>query len=157
MVTAPPAAQGWELIYWFTDRVFFDGKWLVLVAMALAPMRENLPLRVMGPGAGFLLMVGSFLQLSDPLFLVLTGLVAGSILKSLRLGDGPLMIVAAGGLMMGVPVNGFTGLMAAKAGFPPALMKNLFGSVAGVGSLAIALSFAGTFLLGRRWWRRRRA
>lgn len=156
MIVQPPAAQGWQLIYWFTDRVFFDGKWLVLLALALAPARESLPLRLMGPAGGFLLMVGSFLQLSDPVFLLLAGFVAGAIIKSLQLTDGPLLLMAAGGLMMGIPINGFTGLMAAKAGFPAPLMKSLFGSVAGVGCVSIATSFAALFLLGRRLWRRRR-
>lgn len=158
MVTQPPSAKGWELMYWFTDRVFFDGKWLVLLAIAAAPSRENLPLKYMAPGLGLLLMVGSFLQLQDPIFLLFVGLCAGAILKTIRLTEPALMLLAIGGMLMGMPVNGFTGLMAAKANFPAPLMKALFGSTAGIGCLAIACSFTGLFLLGQllyQNWRRR--
>jgi lipid-A-disaccharide synthase-like uncharacterized protein len=147
MIVQPPAAKGWQLIYWFSDHVFFDGKWLVLLAMALAPFRENLPLKFMAPATGLLLMIGSFLQLQDPVFLVFIGILGGTILKSFRLTEPALMLLAVGGMMMGMPINGFTGLMAAKANFAPPLMKQLFGATAGIGSLTIACSFAGLFLL----------
>lgn len=156
IVTQPPAAKGWELIYWFTDRVFFDGKWMVLLAMGLAPYRENLPIKYLAPAAGLLLMVGSFLRLQDPLFLMLVGILVGAILKSIRWTEPALMLMAVGGMMMGMPINGFTGLMAAKANFPAALMKELFGATAGIGCVTIACSFAALFLLGRGLWMRRR-
>jgi len=139
-------------MYWFTDHVFFDGKWLVLLALAVAPVRENLPLKFMAPATGLLLMVGSLLQLQDAIFLVLVGLLAGAILKSIRLTEPALMLMSVGGMLMGMPINGFTGLMAARANFQPQLMKSLFGATAGIGSLAIACSFAGLFLLGRGLW-----
>ncbi len=153
IVAQPPAAKGWELMYWFTDRVFFDGKWLVLLAIAVAPTRENLPLKLMGPVVGLMLMLGSFAQLSNPVFLVLVGLSAGAILKGIRLTEPALMLLAVGGMLMGMPVNGFTGLMVAKANFPPALMQALFGATAGIGSLAIACSYVGLFFLGQRLYR----
>lgn len=157
MVTAPPAAKGWELMYWFSDHVFFDGKWIVLFAIALAPWRENLPLKFLAPATGLLLMVGSFLQLQDPLFLFLTGMLAGTILKSIRFTEPSLMLLAVGGMLMGMPINGFTGLMAVKANFQPELMKALFGSTAGIGSLTIACSFTGLFFLAERVWRNLRS
>ncbi|MBZ2183351.1 MAG: hypothetical protein K7J46_01485 [Bryobacter sp.] len=154
LVPAPPAAQGWQLVYWLTDRVFFDGKWLVLCALALAPWREGLPLRVIGPGAGLVLMLGSFLQLADPLFLIVVGLLAGLVVKGIRHTEPALMLMAMGGLLMGVPVNGFTALMAAKAKFPAPLMAALFGSTAGVGCVSIAVSFSAFFHLAALLWRR---
>lgn len=157
MLPAPPAAQGWQLLYWFTDRVLFDGKWLVLTALALAPWREGLPLRILGPGAGLVLMLGSFLQLSDPLFLILVGLLAGVIVKGIRLTEPVLMLMAIGGLLMGIPINGFTALMAAKAKFPAPLISALFGSTAGVGCVAIAVSFAAFFHLAGLLWARLKA
>ena len=155
VVTQPPAAKGWELIYWFTDRVFFDGKWIVLLAMGLAPFRENLPIKYLAPAAGLLLMAGSFLQLQDPVFLVLIGMLVGAIVKSIRWTEPALMLMSVGGMMMGMPINGFTGLMSAKANFPPALMQQLFGSTAGIGGVTIACSFAALFLLARGAWMRR--
>ena len=156
VITQPPAAKGWELIYWFTDRVFFDGKWIVLLAMGLAPFKENLPIKYMAPAAGLLLMVGSFLQLQDPVCLVFVGMVVGAIVKSIRWTEPALMLMSVGGMMMGMPINGFTGLMSAKANFPPVLMKQLFGSTAGIGCVTIACSFAALFLLGRGVWLRRK-
>ena len=154
MVTQPPAAKGWELIYWFTDRVFFDGKWMVLLAMGLAPYRDNLPIKYLAPAAGLLLMVGSFLRLQDPLFLLLVGMLVGAILKSVRWTEPALMLMAVSGMMMGMPINGLTGLMVAKANFPPVLMKELFGATAGIGCVTIACSLAALFFLGRRVLRR---
>ncbi len=157
ITTQPPAAKGWELIYWFTDRVFFDGKWIVLLAMGLAPFRENLPIKYLAPATGLLLMVGSFLQLQDPIFLVLVGILAGAIIKSIRWTEPALMLMSVGGMMMGMPINGFTGLMAARANFPPTLMKQLFGSTAGIGCVTIACSFAALFMLARGLWMRRKS
>lgn len=136
-------------MYWFTDRVFFDGKWIVLLAMAVAPFRDNLPVKYLAPATGLLLMVASFLQLQDVVFLTLLGLLVGAIVKSVRWTEPALMLMAIGGMTMGMPINGFTGLMAARANFPPALMKQLFGSTAGVGCVAIACSIAALFLLVR--------
>ena len=156
VIAQPPLARGWELGYWFTDHVFFDGKWLMLSAMALAPVRPNLPVKWLMPAAGLLLMVGSFLQLQDPLFLVLVGLLLGVALKSVPESEAMLMVMVIGGMCLGVPLNGFSGLMAAKANFPPGLMKPLFGATAGVGSASIAAALAGLFLLGRRLWKNRK-
>jgi len=155
VIPQPPIAAGWELIYWFADRVLFDGKWLVLFVMAMAPHRENLPLKILAPAAGLLLMAGSILQLQDPLYLILLGLLLGAMVKSLTLTEPALMLMAMGGMFMGLPINGFTGLMVAKANFPPALMKPLFGATAGVGCASVAISMAGLFLLGRRVWSQR--
>ncbi|MBM3763063.1 MAG: hypothetical protein FJW36_22810 [Acidobacteria bacterium] len=157
IVTQPPAAKGWELMYWFTDHVFFEGKWIVLLAIALAPVRENLPLKFLGPATGLMLMVGSFLQLQDPIFLLLAGLLSGAILKSIRLTEPILMLLSAGGMLMGIPINGFTGVMAAKANFAPQLMQALFGATAGIGCLTVACSFTGLFLLGRYLWANRKS
>ncbi len=101
-------------------------------------------------------MVGSFLQLQDPVFLLLVGMLAGAILKSIRWTEPALMLMATGGMMMGMPLNGFTGLMAAKANFPPVLMKQLFGSTAGIGCVTMACSMAALFLLGQGLLMRRK-
>lgn len=146
----PPQAKGWELMYWFTDHVFLRGKWTVLTAIAVAPTRENLPVKLLAPVGGALLMVGSFLQLQDPIFLVLVGLVAGAILKTIEWNEPKLMLAAAGGMVMGMPVNGFTGLLAAKSGYKPELMDAMFGATAGIGSLAVAVSFMALFFLAQR-------
>ncbi len=146
----PPEAKGWELMYWFTDHVFLRGKWTVLTAIAVAPTRENLPVKLLAPVGGALLMVGSFLQLQDPVFLAVVGLMAGAILKTIDWNEPKLMLAAAGGMMMGMPVNGFTGLLAVKSGYNARLMTEVFGATAGLGSLAIAVSFMGLFFIAQR-------
>lgn len=141
-------------MYWFTDHVFFDGKWFVLLALAVAPQRDNVPLKLIAPAVGLLLMVGSLLQLQDPIFLVFVGLCAGVILKSIPLSEPGVMVLAVGGMLMGMPINGFTGLLAARANFQPQLMQSLFGATAGIGCLTIACSFTGLFLLAQQFYRR---
>lgn len=143
------------LLYWFADHVFFDGKWLVLLMLALAPARLGLPLKWLAPAAGALLMVGSFLQLGHPAFLAVIGLLLGAALKRVEDSESFDILLAMGGMTLGVPLNGFTGLMVAKAGFPPALMEPLFSSTAGVGSTAIACAMTGLYLLAWRFAQRR--
>ncbi len=152
-VPGPPGARGLALLYWFADHVFFDGKWLVLLMLALAPSRLGLPLRWLAPALGLLLMVGSFLQLDHPLYLALVGLAIGAAMKNVTDSESFNILLVIGGMGLGIPLNGFSGLMAAKAGFPPALMGPLFGSTAGVGCAAIACAMAGLYLLAWRWLR----
>ena len=140
------------LLYWFADHVFFDGKWLVLLLLALAPTRLGLPMKWLAPAGGLLLMAGSFLQLAHPLYLASVGLALGAAIKNVTDSDSFDILLVIGGMALGIPLNGFSGLMAARAGFPPGLMGPLFGSTAGVGCAAIACAMAGLFLLAWRHW-----
>ena len=151
----PPEARGLALLYWFFDHVFFDGKWLVVFILALAPLRLGIPVQWIIPATGALLMVGSFLQLGHPLFLAGIGLLLGTAIKNVDDSERFDILLVIGGLALGVPLNGFSGLMVAKAGFAPALMGPLFGSTAGVGSTAIACAMTGVFLLAWRYWKLR--
>lgn len=147
----PPEAQAGYRLYWFFDHVFLAGKMLVLAAMAFAPARPQWNVRFLVMGGAVLLMAGSFLQLDHPLFLVACGFCFGAALKLAEGSDKLYIVMAIGGLGLGVPLNGFTGLLAAKAGFQPELMRQLFSSTLGIGSVSIATAFAGIYLLASKF------
>ncbi|WP_155121415.1 hypothetical protein [Bryobacter aggregatus] len=151
IVPGPPDARGGALLYWFFDHVFFHGKFLVLAVLALTPQPRRLGLKWVMPLLGAVLMVGSFLQLAHPAFLGLVGLLLGVALQNVQDSESFDILLVMGGLALGIPLNGFTGLMAAKSGFAPTLMDPLFGATAGVGCAAIACSMVGLYLL---IWRR---
>lgn len=152
----PPKAAPGYVAYWFFDHVFLRGKMLVLAAMAFAPARKDLNPRMLALFGGLLLMLGSYLELHHAVFLVAMGICFGAALKLADLSDKLCIVMVIGGLGMGVPLNGFSGLMAAKAGFQPELTEKLFASTLGIGSVSIAAAFTGLYLLGTKYvlgWR----
>lgn len=125
--------------------------------MAWIPARAHLNPRFLLAGGAALLMLGSVLQLAHPLFLAALAVPFGVALKLAEPTEKLGIVLAMGGLGLGIPLNGFTGLLAAKANFHPGVSGQLFGSTAAVGALSIAAAYAGLYMLVRLLLMRRSA
>jgi hypothetical protein len=142
-----------QTLYWFADHVLWNGKLLALAVMAFVPARPGLNLRFLLAGGGLLLMLGSVLKLGHPLYLAAVAVPFGAALKLAWPTEkiGILMVMA--GLGLGVPLSGFTGLLAVKGKFHPQLMEQLLGSTAAIGALGLAAAYTGLYALLRlRFW-----
>ncbi len=145
----PSAYTPEQTLYWFIDHVLFHGKWLVLAVMAFAPARPGLNLRFLVAGGGLLLMLGSFLKLGHPLFLAAVAVPFGAALKLAWPSEKFAILLTMVGLGLGVPLSGFTGLLAVKGKFHPQLMEQLIGSTATVSAVGLAAAYTGVYILLR--------
>jgi hypothetical protein len=142
----PTSGLGPDRLFWFLSHALFQGKFLVLGGIALAPLPPIAP-RLLIAAAGVLLMLGSFLQLGHPLYLLAIGVLLGSAYKQVPQSDQLHIVFVIAGLGLGIPLSGFTGLMIAKANFEPKLAEVLANSTAAIGSAAIALAYLGIYSL----------
>ncbi|MDX2268136.1 MAG: hypothetical protein NW208_08520 [Bryobacter sp.] len=146
---APAAYTANQKLYWFVDHVFFNGKLLMLAMMAFVPARAGLNPRFLLAGGALLLMLGSFAKLSHPLYLAAAAVPFGVALKLWQPNEKMGLLLGIAGLAMGIPMNGFIGLLIVKAEFAPAVTRELLGSTAALGSLSIACFYWGLYLLTR--------
>lgn len=147
-----PAPSGFtqeQQLYWFIDQVFFNGKLLVLAVMAFVPAKAGLNPRFLIAAGALLLMLGSFGKFSQPLFLAAVAVPFGVALKLIEPTEKMGLLMGIAGFAMGIPLNGFTGLLAVKAEFNPALLRELTGSTAALGAVSIACFYWGLYILSR--------
>jgi hypothetical protein len=107
-------------------------------------------------GAAVSLMISSLMSLSHPLWLVFCALTFGLAFRQAGFFDAPIpdkagILMGIAGMGLGVPLNSFTGLMAAKMQFQAGPMEQLFGSTAAMGSMAIATAYLGLILLAHKY------
>lgn len=105
-------------------------------------------------------MLSSFLSLSHPLFLAFCALSFGLAFRQAGFFSGPVpdkagILMTIAGMALGVPLNSFTGLMAAKMQFQAGPVEQLFGSTAAMGSIAIATAYLGIILLLYKYFLRK--
>lgn len=144
---APSSGDANARLFWFLDHVLFDGRFVVLAALAFAPVRRQFSPRWLLAAAAVLLMLASFLQFNHPALLILIGVLLGGAYKQTPPSDQLHIVLVIAGLGLGIPLSGFTGLMIAKANFDPNLVYALKRGTGAIGSTAIAGAYLGLYSL----------